>query len=210
MTWSVLIIEDAKSLAASYADVLRKIGCSSDFAGDLSIARTKLKSGRYDAVLLDLLLPDGDGLSILRDGGAARGRPPFIAMTSDLSISSAKDATSLGAFDFLIKPVSKERLTQVVASACRARSERAGKSTSKSWFGIKGSSPQMEAVRRRIDRVARSGATVFITGESGVGKELCAQAVHAASARSSGPFICLLYTSPSPRDLSTSRMPSSA
>ena len=187
---SVLIIEDAKSLAASYADVLRKIGCKSDFAGDLNIARSKLKSGRYEAVLLDLSLPDGDGLSILRENGADTGGPPFIAVTSDGSISSAVDATRLGAFDFLVKPVSKERLTQVVASACRACPKGVA-AAPKARYGITGSSPQMEALRRRIERVARSGATVFITGESGVGKELCAQAVHAASARSTGPFIAL-------------------
>ena len=57
MTLSALIIEDAKSLAASYADALHKIGCKSDFAGDLNIARSKLRSGRYDVVLLDLGLP---------------------------------------------------------------------------------------------------------------------------------------------------------
>lgn len=191
MTWSVLIIEDAKSLAATYAEALSKIGCKSDFAGDLNIARSKLRSGRYDAVLLDLSLPDGDGLSILRDGDADGGGPPFIAVTSDGSITSAIDATRLGAFDFLVKPVSKDRLTQAVSSACRANPGRADKPQVKSRYGITGSSPQMEAVRRRIERVAKSGATVFITGESGVGKELCAQAVHAASARSSGPFIAL-------------------
>ena len=191
MTLSALIIEDAKSLAASYADALHKIGCKSDFAGDLNIARSKLRSGRYDVVLLDLGLPDGDGLTLLREGEADSGGPPYIAVTSDGSISSAIDATRLGAFDFLVKPVSKERLTQAVASACRARPGKADAPRPKSRYGITGSSPQMEAVRRRIERVAQSGATVFITGESGVGKELCAQAVHAASARSSGPFIAL-------------------
>ena len=191
MTWSVLIIEDAKSLAASYADALHKIGCKSDFAGDLNVARAKLKSGQYDAALLDLSLPDGDGLSILRDMNADDRGPPFIAVTSDGSISSAIDATRLGAFDFLVKPVSKERLAQAVSAACRARPARTEKPPSKSQYGITGSSQQMDALRRRIERVARSGATVFITGESGVGKELCAQAVHSASARSSGPFIAL-------------------
>lgn len=191
MTWSVLIIEDAKSLAASYADALHKIGCKSDFAGDLNIARAKLKSGHYDAALLDLSLPDGDGLSILRDINTDDGGPPFIAVTSDGSISSAIDATRLGAFDFLVKPVSKERLTQAVSAACRARPGRTKKSATKSQFGITGSSQQMDSLRHRIERVSRSGATVFITGESGVGKELCAQAVHSASARSPGPFIAL-------------------
>ncbi len=191
MTWSILIIEDAKSLAASYADVLHKIGCKSDFAGDLNVARAKLKSGNYDAALLDLSLPDGDGLSILRGADSFDKGPPFIAVTSDGSITSAIDATRLGAFDFLVKPVSKERLTQAVAAACRARPANAVKPKVKSQFGITGSSQTMDTVRRRIERVARSGATVFITGESGVGKELCAQAVHTASARSSGPFIAL-------------------
>lgn len=191
MTFSVLIIEDAKSLAASYADVLHKIGCKSDVAGDLTTARSKLKSGRYDAILLDMLLPDGDGWSVLRDMNADGSGSPIIAVTSDGSISRAIEATRLGAFDFLVKPVSKERLTQAVVSACRATPKRMAAPRTKSRHGITGSSPQMDAVRSRIDRVASSGATVFITGESGVWKELCAQAVHAASARSSGPFIAL-------------------
>ena len=191
MTYSVLIVEDAKSLAASYADALTRTGCNCEIVGDVTTARSKLKTNRYDAVLLDLSLPDGDGLSVLREMSADQGGPPFIAVTSDGSISRAVDATRLGAFDFLVKPVSRERLTQAVASACRARPAHKARNGPKSRFGITGSSPQIEAVRRRIDRVARSGATVFITGESGVGKELCAQAVHAASARSAGPFIAL-------------------
>lgn len=191
MTWSILIIEDAKSLAASYAEALHRIGCKSDFAGDLNVARGKLRSGRFDVVLLDLGLPDGDGLALLRESAANGAGPPYIAVTSDGSISSAIDATRLGAFDFLVKPVSRERLTQAVASACRAKPATDTAPRPQGRYGITGSSPQMEALRRRIERVARSGATVFITGESGVGKELCAQAVHAASARSSGPFIAL-------------------
>ena len=124
MTFSVLIIEDAKSLAASYADVLHKTGCKSDVAGDLTTARSKLKSGRYDAILLDMSLPDGDGLSVLRDMNADGSGSPIIAVTSDGSISRAIEATRLGAFDFLVKPVSKERLTQAVVSACRATPRR--------------------------------------------------------------------------------------
>ena len=163
----------------------------SDVAGDLTTARSKLKSGRYDVILLDMSLPDGDGWSVLRDMNADGSGSPIIAVTSDGSISRAIEATRLGAFDFLVKPVSKERLTQAVVSACRATPKRMAAPRTKSRHGITGSSPQMDAVRSRIDRVASSGATVFITGESGVWKELCAQAVHAASARSLGPFIAL-------------------
>ncbi|MEM7267646.1 MAG: sigma-54 dependent transcriptional regulator [Pseudomonadota bacterium] len=189
MTARVLIVEDAASLAASYGETLARAGIGSDVAGSVGEATRRLKAEDYGAILLDLFLPDGDGLTVLRGLSEGSSSPPAIAITSDGSIARAVEATRLGAFDFLVKPLSETRMTQAIQAALRAGAKSI--ETAVDDHGIIGSSPQIKALRRRINRVAQSDATVFITGESGVGKELCAQAVHAASARANGPFIAL-------------------
>ena len=190
MTEAVLIVEDARSVAASYAEALDREGWRAEIVGDVEGALSRLKRGRYGAVLLDLMLPDGDGLAVLKDLGDRPGQPPVVAVTSDGSISRAVEATRLGAFDFLVKPVSREKLVRAIGAAA-SRGRAAPPRAQIGEFGIIGSSPAVKDLRKQLVRVAGSDATVFVTGESGVGKELCANAVHAASGRAREPFMAL-------------------
>jgi len=195
----VLIVEDSASLALGYAAQLEDVGHEVTLCETLADARRTLLGEPFDVLLLDLQLPDGDGLSIFDVISDNAGHPEVIVVTADGSLSRAIAAMRLGAYDFLVKPVSGTRLTNTVANAAQQASSReetveaAPKALEEadSYHGFIGKSPQMRAVFSTIESVADSRATVFVTGESGTGKEVTAEALHAASKRRSGPFVAI-------------------
>ena len=193
---NVLIIEDSPSLALGYAAQLEEAGYLVTLAATLAEARELLSGGTFAAALLDLQLPDGDGLTLLE--ARTSDAPAFIVITSDGSLSRAIAAMRLGAFDFLVKPVSGTRLLSTIRSAVdQAQSVQKKKSPTKAvtdedqFHGFIGRSPAMRQVYRTIEQVADSRAAVFVTGESGTGKEVTAEALHAASRRSSKAFVAI-------------------
>ncbi len=195
----VLIVEDSASLALGYAAQLEDAGHEVSLCESLAEARRSLLSSTYDVVLLDLQLPDGDGLTIFDALGEAAGNPGVIVVTADGSLNRAIAAMRLGAYDFLVKPVAGTRLITTVAAAAlqggASKEDAPANETSieeaDTFHGFIGNSPQMKAVYRTIESVADSKATVFVTGESGTGKEVTAEAIHAASKRSRGPFVAI-------------------
>ncbi|WP_137681696.1 sigma-54-dependent transcriptional regulator [Aurantiacibacter suaedae] len=197
MSLSVLIVEDSASIALGYAAQLQSAGHDVDVSETLAEAHTALKRTAFDVVLLDLQLPDGNGLELLADISSGENpAPAFIIVTADGSLSRAIDAMRLGAYDFLVKPVAGERLlTTVRNAAARGRAVRKAEQPKRAdpngYHGFIGNSPAMKEVYSAIDSVANSKATVFVTGESGTGKELAAEAIHAAGARSNGPFVAI-------------------
>jgi DNA-binding NtrC family response regulator len=167
-------------------------------AESLSAARQLCAdSGQPAAVLLDLRLPDGDGLEFLRELRAGPADPAVIVMTAHGSINAAVDAMRDGADDFLVKPFAAARLLTTTRLAMeRRRLERLVRTVTpglndKRFEGFIGADLSMHAVYRMIEQAARSKATVFITGESGTGKELCAEAIHRRSDRRQRPFVAL-------------------
>ena len=118
---AVLIIEDSESLALGFAAQLEEAGYSVTLAATLAEARSALAASRFAAALLDLQLPDGDGLSLLE--GDSDGNPPFVVVTADGSLSRAIAAMRLGAFDFLVKPVAGARLLSTVRTAAEQSEE---------------------------------------------------------------------------------------
>ena len=191
----VLIIEDSPSLALGYAAQLEEAGYAVSLAASLAEAREALASETFVVALLDLQLPDGDGLTLLdmRDERS----PAFIVITSDGSLSRAISAMRLGAFDFLVKPVAGTRLLATTRAAVEQyqRSAKAATQTKPAekdrFYGFIGQSPRMKEVYRTIEQVADSRASVFVTGESGTGKEVTAEALHAASRRSGKAFVAI-------------------
>jgi DNA-binding NtrC family response regulator len=147
-------------------------------------------------VLLDLGLPDRDGLALMRDLLTLRPEARMIVITANGSINTAVEAMRAGAHDFLVKPVNEGRFLLAVGSALerpasiRPQSRPLARPPGPSNQFI-GTSEPMLRIHSKINSVANSMATVFITGESGTGKELCALAVHGSSARAKGPFIAL-------------------
>lgn len=196
----ILIVEDLASLAMAYAAQIEKAGHQPVVAHSAAAALSAIgETPDFKAILLDLQLPDADGLDWLRANPGICETYPVIVATADGSLSRAIEAMRIGAFDFLVKPIAGTRLLSVLASAIElgksagepapAGALRTPKKAKPGTFI--GNSPQMQEVYRQIECVASSRATVFITGESGTGKEVCAEAIHGASGRAGGPFIAL-------------------
>jgi two-component system repressor protein LuxO len=195
----ILVIEDIASLAMTYAGLLETAGYSVDIADRGATARERIDAATppFDVVMLDLQLPDCDGLDWLTGMAGLVDNTAVIVVTADGSIKRAIAAMRLGAYDFLVKPLASERLLTTVRNAMdRRRLERevavVRKLTSRDSFqGFVGRSNPMQAIYRAIESVADSKATVFITGESGTGKEVAAEAIHRASRRAARPFIAI-------------------
>ncbi len=194
----VLLIEDTPSLQLVYRSVLVSAGHEVQVADTAANGMAAFLSGAADIVLLDLGLPDRDGLDLMQEMLAQRPATRVVVITANGSINKAVEAMRAGAHDFLVKPFDEARLLNAVHNAralTQSTSRRAPvirpPDPSASASGFIGSSEAMVRIHGKIRSVARSMATVFITGESGTGKELCALAVHSRSARATGPFIAL-------------------
>ena len=190
---TILIVEDSPSLARTYAAQLEQCGYQTLLADTGAKARAMIKDA--NCVLLDLGLPDEDGLDILTDWKQIEC--PVIVVTANGSINTAVDAMQCGAIDFLVKPFQSERLITTVANALeKSRLTRIVKTYEKSidrrsFGGFIGDSLEMQAVYRTLESAAKSKASVFILGESGVGKELAARAIHDYSPRADRPFVAI-------------------
>ncbi len=194
---NILIVEDTLSLATVYIERLASEGYACDHVETASDAISALSERAFSLVLLDLQLPDSNGMTVLEHVKRRNINAAVVIITANGSINVAIDAMRLGAFDFLVKPFSKEKLLTTAANALESVQLRISVDElddnldRESYFGFIGSSPQMQEVYRTIDNVARSNATVFITGESGTGKEICAEAIHRRSQRHNKPFVPL-------------------
>lgn len=193
----ILLVEDVLSMSMLFTKHLEAAGINTHAVEDLKSARTAQASEDFDLLLLDLNLPDGDGLAYLEE---LRGTPmetPAIVITADASLNNAVRAMKLGALDYLVKPFSESRLVTTVNNTLervqlRQQVEVLRHETQDgAFYDFIGSSVAMQKVYRTIENVAPSKATVFITGASGTGKELCAEAIHKAGPRAGKPFVPL-------------------
>ncbi|WP_110686019.1 sigma-54-dependent transcriptional regulator [Salinicola aestuarinus] len=197
----VLIVEDTLSLALTYASQLEAAGCVVELAGSGADAQQQLASRHggqaFDVILLDLGLPDTDGLELMASTPEMTEQTSTVVITADGSINRAINAMRLGAYDFLVKPVAPERLVTTVDRAGeRRRLENElvlarQVQRRESFQGFIGASDAMQVVYRAIENVANSKATVFVTGESGTGKEVTAEAIHNVSQRREGRFVAI-------------------
>lgn len=150
-----------------------------------------------DAVCLDLVMPGLDGFETMRRIKAHHPRLPITVMTAQTAVESVVEAMKLGAYDYLVKPVERTKLTTELRNAVErnrmstrlAQLEREVQGIG--YPGVVGESAAMRDLFRRIDRIAASDITVLVHGESGTGKELVARAIHGASARQRKPFVAL-------------------
>lgn len=193
---TILLVEDTPSLARLYKQYLEDEDADVVVVGTGKEALEKLNAGAPSVVLLDLRLPDMDGLEILKDIQARELPSEVVVVTAHGSINVAVEAMRAGAYDFLVKPFTAERLLVTVRNALKHRSlsaivKKIIDVSRDSYFGFIGSSLAMQAVYRTVDAAAASRATVFITGESGTGKEVAAEAIHRQSPRKDGPFVAI-------------------
>jgi DNA-binding NtrC family response regulator len=177
--------------------LLKRHGYHVDAAATASQGLKLLKSNSPSLVLLDLQLPDMNGMEVLKRIDAQALPCAVIVITAHGSVKAAVEAMRYGAYDFLVKPFSADRLVVTVRNAMeRLRLAQLVDTFEKDlnrarYHGFIGSSLAMQAVYRIVDSAASSRATVFITGESGTGKEVCAEAIHRQSQRASRPFIAI-------------------
>ena len=193
--FTALVVEDDAGLRDSLGMLVAREGYDVRYAASRAEARKRLAEGYSDVVLLDLGLPDGDGMDLVRDEELA-ANCDFIVMTGNASVDSAVQAMRIGSLDYLTKPVDRERLRTLLASVARTRQYRAearGLREELRQLGrygrLVGRSSAMQRVYDLIERVAPTEASVLLTGESGTGKELAAETVHMMSRRRQAAFL---------------------
>jgi two-component system nitrogen regulation response regulator NtrX len=193
MAYTVLIVDDERGIRESLGGILEDEGYDVITAetGDESLRL--IESEPIDLVFLDIWLPDRDGVEILEEIKARKDRLPVIMISGHGTVEMAVKATKIGAYDFLEKPLSLERVLLTSQRALeRGRLEKDYKTLkediSRRWQLI-GESLGIRLLREQIERVATTASRVLITGESGTGKELVARLIHEKGPRSKNPFI---------------------
>ena len=193
---SVLVVEDSVMQVELYLSFLGATDFSVDAVSTGAKALAAIRQRQPEVVLLDLQLPDMDGLEILRQARAEKCTASFVVMTANGSVRRAVEAMQAGAEDFIVKPFDQNRLLttlrnqlekQRLASVLQSYRDK----DRPGLAGMIGRSLAMQAVYRTIEAAAPSKATVFITGETGTGKELCAEAIHKLSPRARKPFVAI-------------------
>ena len=192
----VLVVDDEPAIAESLRLILEREGYFVETALSTADAAARLDGRDFSVALVDLVLPDGDGLGLLRMLKSRDADIEVIIMTGHGSISKAVEATKEGAFYFVTKPFDSAEMLTLLGKALERRRLLAETSDLKRQLAeqmgygeMLGGSPTMRRVFELLDSVAASDANVFIVGESGTGKELAANAVHAKSPRAQGPLI---------------------
>jgi two-component system response regulator HydG len=194
----VLIVDNDAAHANTVAESLRRVGYDCAVATSGSKGAEMISSQSFDVVITDLKMYDIDGFELLKRTKESLPQAEVILVTGHATVASAVQAMQQGAFNYLQKPLDLAQLrvvTEKAAEAARLRwinAELSRRLDEKFGFeGVVGSSPQMNAVIERLKRIAPTDATVLITGETGTGKELVAQAIHQNSPRKNKPFVAL-------------------
>ena len=186
----VLIVDDEDDIRELLELTMLRLGLASDGAASLAEARRLLGEKRYRLCLTDMRLPDGDGLELVRYISENLRDLPVAVITAFGSMDNAVTALKAGAFDYLSKPVSIEQLRALVKSVFSVSAEGT-EGVRKDSTSLIGESPAMVQVRSLIEKLARSQAPVFISGESGSGKERAARMIHELGPRAAAPFVAV-------------------
>ena len=192
----VLIVDDEPGIRSFLAEVLRGEGHLVTSAADGDEAARLLDQRGFHVMLTDLRMPRMDGMTLLRKARADAPEMEVVVLTGNGTVATAVEAMKLGAFDYLVKPLSgPEELRLIVSRALERRSlkeerqrQQRGPEPSEDFVAH---DPAMLAVAAQVDKVAATDATVLLLGESGTGKEVLAQRIHKRSRRSEGPFVAV-------------------
>jgi two-component system nitrogen regulation response regulator NtrX len=189
----VLVVDDESGIRESLASILSDEGYSVSSAASAEEALERASAHDFEVILLDVWLPGIDGLEALSRMQAFTRPPSVIMISGHGTIETAVRATKLGAFDFIEKPLSLEKIIVLVRNAVAQRrlqdENQSLRSELRHRYQVIGDSVPMKALRQQIAVTAPTNGRVLIYGESGVGKELVARSLHAASLRSKGPFV---------------------
>ncbi len=194
----ILVVDDDETIRKLLRDLFEANGHEVDDAADTQSATKMLKGHEYEVVLTDLMLPDGDGLEVLRAARARPYEPEVLVITAYGTIDSAVEAVRTGAFDYLTKPISTQKLLLTVERAVERRSLRNEVSNLRREVGdryspknLVAASSAMRRVLELVNVVSATDSPILIQGESGTGKELVARAIHFRGARAGRPFVAV-------------------
>ncbi len=189
----ILVVDDDPGNRNSIARFLETEGFETQTAENGLAAQRMLQSNRYDAVILDLRMPEMSGLELLAWLQEQGPRVPVIMVSAYGEVADAVDAMKTGAADYLVKPIDPDELAmkirRVVETAAMEAAVDAGRTASGDDLPPLGVSEAMQQIERTIARIGPTPSTVLITGESGTGKEVVARRIHAGSQRSKEPFV---------------------
>ncbi len=182
----VLVVDDEADIRELIDLTLARMGLLAECVGSVAEARAALDAHGFQLCLTDMRLPDGAGLDIVRYISEHHAQTPVAVITAFGSAENAVAALKAGAFDYLAKPVGLDQLRALVKSALRLPGSDKEDDGAAALIG---DSPAMQQVRTLIGKLARSQAPIYISGESGSGKELAARLIHARSNRSGAAFV---------------------
>jgi two-component system response regulator PilR (NtrC family) len=188
MVARALVVDDEPDIRELLGITLGRMQIEVATAGDFADAVRLLGSERYDLVLTDMRLPDGDGLDLVEWIQENRPGVPVAVITAHGNVEAAVRALKLGAFDFISKPLDLASLRRLITATLRLgrSAEETGR---RATLRMLGDSKPMQQLRQMVGKVARSQAPVHISGESGTGKELAARLIHESGPRAEGPFV---------------------
>ncbi len=186
---TALIIDDEPDILELLEITLGLMNVQTRSARNAQEAYQWLSREHFDLCLTDMRLPDGTGLDIIEYVQQHHSHTPIAMITAYGCVETATQALKAGAFDFITKPVNLLRLRELVASALRLQQQHTPAPVTDS--PLLGNSAPMQTLRQKIDKLARSQAPVYISGESGSGKELVARQIHRQGSRAASPFIAI-------------------
>lgn len=188
----ILVVDDEADIRDTLKEILSEEGYEVEVAADAAAARAALLQRQPDLVLLDIWMPDTDGISLLREWSTAQALHfPVVMLSGHGTVETAVEATRLGALDFVEKPLSLAKLLRTVERALEAgrRQRQAQRTLIPSLVAPVGKSKLMQQLREQIGRVAAHDAAVLLVGEIGTGREAFARYLHSLGPRAEGPFV---------------------
>ena len=192
---TILIVDDDLSICQILTQILKKQGYELVEAHTLKEARAAFSQNSIDAVLLDMMLPDGDGVDLAKEMIQQNAEAPIILISAHATISRAVEATKYGIYDFIEKPFEKEqillRLRNALAFSDSQKALSMQKIDTLQHYKMVGTSPLMQRLYQHIEKIAPMNTPVLILGENGVGKELAAMAIHEKSHRAKRKMVKL-------------------
>ena len=194
----ILVVDDEADIRGLLKEILSEEGYAVEVAANAAQARASRARQTPDLVLLDIWMPDVDGITLLREWSATAGDDcPVVMMSGHGTVETAMEATRLGAFDFVEKPLSLAKLLRTVERALDAgrRKRQAGKLFAPAMITPAGKSKLMQQLRAELQQMAAHGSPVLLVGEPGSGREMFAQYLHGRSPRAGAPFVTVVASS---------------
>src|SRR5690606_14542510 len=188
-TYKALIVDDEPDIRELLELTLSRMDIETFTAANVDSALVSLEQERFDLCITDMNLPDGNGIDLVKHIQANYPQTPVAVLTAYGSMETAITAMKAGPFDCVSKPVELQRLRDLVNTALKLKTQKKGPVAETPESPIMGLSHCVKKLHAQIGKLARSQAPVYISGESGSGKELVAREIHRLGPRAEGPFV---------------------